>query len=340
MNNSHKITEKSSTGISIVVPVYNGEKYIRSCLEMLLIQKGNFEVIVINDGSTDKTHQIVADYLTDKRIRYYSGPNRGVSAARNKGIELSKKEWVIFCDVDDEISPGYVLDAMDVISRYENLDYFCYGRFHLRTKDKTEIEAFDSPVINIKMIISGKGIQKSSDYYMNGVWSKVFNKDFLINNRIFFNEELTFAEDTLFMLSAAVNASKVVYIHRGYYRYVQNDDSICHTAGNEKDYKGYITFVNETERIKHNNIKFWKDRELQKDYNIYMNRYGMFALGRIRSGTKDLKFKDRRSMIQKVGLLIDNYKSKTFTPKDRIKRYIVRCFPTVYIFIGDLELSL
>ena len=336
MNNSNNRNKTAVSGISIIVPVYNGEKYIRNCLEMLLIQKGDFEVIIINDGSTDRTHEIVNDYLADRRICYYSWPNRGVSAARNKGIELSKKEWIIFCDVDDEISPGYVMDAIDIISRYEKLDYFCFGRFHIGTNDKTEIVVKNTSAINIKMIISGKGIQKSSDYFMNGVWSKVFNKDFLINNEIKFNEDMTFAEDTLFMLSAAVNAQHVVYVHRGYYRYVQNNDSICHSAGKEKDYKGYISFVNETERIKNSAITFWEDRELQEEYNEYMNRYGMFALGRIRSGTKDLKLMVRKNMIKQVGLLLDNYKPKTIATKDRIKRYVVRYFPIVYIFIGDI----
>ena len=329
-----KTKKNSKIGVSIIVPVYNGEKYINNCLKMLLVQEGEYEIVVINDGSTDGTDALIKEYLSDSRIRYYKGPNEGVSVARNRGLQLSKNEWVIFCDVDDEIGPGYILDAMDVISKYNTVDYICYGRYHLGNKDRTEF-LISSPNTNINMIIAGRGIEQSSDYFMRGVWSKVFNKEFLLNNKISFNPKLPFAEDALFMLTAAISAQQVLYIHRGYYRYVQNDDSVCHTVGSENDYKGYLTFVEETEKIRTKTFDIWEKSNMQEEYKYYMIQYGMLAMGRIRSGTRNLDLKQRRKMIRRVSSIIEKYKCQSLDSKNKIKRNIIKWFPTLYIIWGD-----
>ena len=96
--------------ISIIVPIYNKEKYISKCLDSILQQDYyNFEIIIIDDGSTDNSSHIVKDYCSkNKNIKYYFQTNQGVSAARNKGLDLVSGEYIIFIDADDYISKKFI----------------------------------------------------------------------------------------------------------------------------------------------------------------------------------------------------------------------------------------
>ena len=91
--------------ISVIIPVYNTEKYLGRCIDSILnCTVNDFEVILINDGSTDRSGEICRRYCgKDSRVKLYDQENAGVSAARNKGIEVSRGEWIIFVDSDDTI---------------------------------------------------------------------------------------------------------------------------------------------------------------------------------------------------------------------------------------------
>ena len=96
---------KNNNLYSLIIPVYNGEKYIQTCINSILIQTyNNFEVIIIDDGSTDRT-RIICEELTknNSKIKYIYQENGGVSKARNRGIEESKGDYITFIDIDDYI---------------------------------------------------------------------------------------------------------------------------------------------------------------------------------------------------------------------------------------------
>ena len=92
--------------VSVIVPVYNVEKWLRKCVDSILSQTYvDFELILINDGSKDRSLEICREYeLTDDRVKVIDGPNRGSSAARNTGLKQAKGQWIIFCDSDDWLS--------------------------------------------------------------------------------------------------------------------------------------------------------------------------------------------------------------------------------------------
>ena len=95
--------------ISIIVPAYNVEKYIKACLDSIIIQTySNFEVIVINDGSTDQTKKMLNEYESNPKIRIFSQKNGGLSAARNQGLKLANGELVCFIDSDDSVKSDYL----------------------------------------------------------------------------------------------------------------------------------------------------------------------------------------------------------------------------------------
>ena len=95
--------------ISIIVPCYNTEDYIEQCLDSLIHQSyKNFEIILVNDGSTDDTDAKIQPYLSDDRIKYIIQENKGLSGARNTGLDIMKGEYVCFIDSDDFIHKDYV----------------------------------------------------------------------------------------------------------------------------------------------------------------------------------------------------------------------------------------
>lgn len=105
--------------ISVVVPIYNVEKYLRLCLDSLLVQTyTNFEVLMINDGSSDGSSNICKEYLTkDRRFQYFEKENGGSSDTRNYGVEHSKGEYITFVDSDDWLKETFLADLYEAITR-------------------------------------------------------------------------------------------------------------------------------------------------------------------------------------------------------------------------------
>lgn len=95
--------------VSIIVPTYNNEKYLANCIDSLLAQTfQDFEVIVVDDGSTDQTIKLLKAFKTNPRIRVHSQPNSGISAARNQGLKLSRGKFISFVDSDDCVTPDFL----------------------------------------------------------------------------------------------------------------------------------------------------------------------------------------------------------------------------------------
>ena len=117
MSNREEVENKPN--VSIIVPVYNAEKYISECIESILNQSyKNFELIMVNDGSTDKCGMICNQYENfDKRVRVIHQPNQGQSRARNLGVELARGKWISFVDGDDIIHPQMLELMIDAIEK-------------------------------------------------------------------------------------------------------------------------------------------------------------------------------------------------------------------------------
>ena len=115
--------------VSVIIPTYNREEYVVKAIDSVLGQKfDDYEFIVVDDGSTDNTKEIVNKY--GDMIRYIYQHNSGVSAARNTGIKLAKGEWVAFLDSDDEWRPDYLLTQIEY-GRAESLAFVCRPRISL-----------------------------------------------------------------------------------------------------------------------------------------------------------------------------------------------------------------
>lgn len=203
--------------ISIVIPVYNVEKYLARCLNSILNQNyTEIEVIMVNDGSTDRSGVIGKKYCEkDKRVRIIDQSNKGVSAARNRGIELCKGEYVLFVDADDTILDNSLLDLHDVISKTEaDVVSFQYQKVQHREDVAAQVPQHEYEVM------SGEQAMKSflQERLIGSSMCTKLVKRSAINN-VRFEEGRALNEDKDFVFNLLLQAKKVVNLRAEYYCY-------------------------------------------------------------------------------------------------------------------------
>ena len=292
--------------VSIIVPVYNCEKYIGTCIESIVTQSyKNIEVIIIDDGSIDNTYKIIKEYINnDKRIKYFTQENSGPSVARNRGIEKANGEYLIFIDSDDFIEKIYVEKLVNEIQS-NGLDIACCGYI-----DKSKYG-----VVKLNDFWINKDILNKQEFLgcvCNGVggvlWSKIFRKDIIIENKIRMNPKIFMSEDLIFILEYCKYINKVGVINEYLYHYNRlNDNSI--SSNIDINYlENYILLINKISELltelkfdfdKINKIKVLKVKDL-------INKV------LISETYKYLKLKDKKRFISNLKLILEN---------DFIKKY-------------------
>ena len=220
--------------LSIIIPVYNAEQYIKPCLDSILQNSkeslSKTEIIVINDGSTDKTLKILESYNQHKNIKIHTIKNQGVSAARNLGISLAKGEWVTFIDADDTVNSNF----SKVVSLVEDSksSFIIFSNYDIKTTDKK--------------ILTTQTLQSSM--YLSGPWSKIYNRQFLIKHKILFEKDILMGEDMLFNLEAIQNSDAIESYKMGFYNYRQNNNSATRRF-NQKIIESDKNFYKKLEKI-------------------------------------------------------------------------------------------
>ncbi len=217
--------------VSIIISVFNAEKYIEKCLDSFLIQDyKNIEIIIINDGSTDGTADIVKKFRQiDSRIRYKEITNSGIPIARNHGLEMAAGEYITFADADDYVEKNYVSSLLKGIKKY-NVDICsCQAVDHHIKNGKEEI---------IKKC-EGKEIlvyAKDYDFFDPGfpktVWGVIFKKEVIGNIR--FDEDLLSSQDTVFLARCLRKTDRLIILFKNLYHYIIYSESACHGKYNKK----------------------------------------------------------------------------------------------------------
>ena len=201
--------------VSVIVPVYNTEMYLEKCLSSLKNQTlKEMEFIVIDDGSTDKSFEIMKKYAKeDKRFRVYSKENEGVGKTRNLGIELAKGEYIGFVDSDDFISNDYFEELYNSAKKMDAEISVSPNVYMIENnKSKKISRPIDSHrnkevIDDFSFLISDAGEQ----------WDKIYKKSFLDKNNIRCLEDRVWFEDVWFSTLVAIYAKKVVVAKRGEY---------------------------------------------------------------------------------------------------------------------------
>lgn len=209
--------------ISVIMPVYNVEKYLERGIKSILNQTFNdFELILIDDGSTDNSSIICDMYCKqDKRVNVIHKLNEGVSSARNLGIKCANGEFIMFIDPDDTLDNDAIEYLYKLIIEYE-ADVSCYK---MKTYKNDILQTYINKNEKIKVYCGNEIIEK---YTENGVFlysscNKLYRKELFIKNK--FNENIRYAEDALFNLSVFTECRKVVMSNLQKYNYFINSGS-------------------------------------------------------------------------------------------------------------------
>ena len=185
--------------VSVVVPCYNGEKYVKRCLDSILKQSyDNFEIIIINDGSTDNSDEIIRKYLSDDRVKYFKQENKGIGKTRNFGISKASGEYVTFLDIDDYFD-NQALEKMVKFSLENNLD-IVVSDYYVQDKDVKQYKIKDFGITDVK---GNPDIILDINF---APWGKLYRKDLIEN--ITFEENLKY-EDAPFVVKALLKAKRV-----------------------------------------------------------------------------------------------------------------------------------
>lgn len=245
--------------ISIIIPVHNSKKYIHRCLNSIFYQLyNNWELILIDDGSTDGSGLICDEYANkDARIKVIHQSNQGVSVARNKGLEIAVGDWIYFCDSDDEMTynclkilnngiresiimvmGGYeIIGLKDNIKKsYKNADFFSYSIFN------GILEQFNP----------------SDGYYKGYLWTKLFRKDIIESHSLRFDNRLKYNEDRLFIISyLCASTGYINYTSLPVYKYYIHENSAMSKMKSdafETDLDAFILMIDKIDELKDKNL--------------------------------------------------------------------------------------
>lgn len=325
--------------LSIIVPVYNMERYIEKCLESLVKQTlQDLEIIVVNDGSQDKSEEIIEKYVKQypTKIKYYEKENGGLSSARNYGLENATGEYVAFLDSDDYVEKN-MYEEMYKTAKKENsdmveCDFIWEWRYGKKVFDK-RIKYITKEKIECK-------VKKNNDLLRREMmkkprvvcWNKIYKREVINKTKTRFPTGLIY-EDVEFFYKLLPYLNNISYIDKYFVHYIQRDDSI---SNSQTEKTGDIF------KILDNIFNFYKEKDLYSKYQKelkYMNKRIMLgsSLRRI------LKIKNKhikRKMLLKTAIYLFKYSGKDNFKCEKIKSYGEKrkiCFGITKLGIGGAE---
>lgn len=286
----------TDTSLTVIIPAYNVERYLGSCLESLLKTDGieDTQIIIIDDGSDDRTPVIADDYASRYEfIEVIHNSNEGPSAARNKGIKKALGDYIFFCDSDDEVYPeafsefiklaknsdadivlwdGEPCDDNGIITDAGKKDSLIHRGLNTEDGPITGKKAFEMQLDHC-------------NYYPAVVWLGLHRKKFLEQNGLYFEEGLIH-EDELWAHKAMLLCSKLIYIPKIVYRYRSHPGSITHPEDEEhkKNIEALLYVYPELfklsgEYLAGDPLKKKLDASLSRRYLNVINEYGFYQYG-------------------------------------------------------------
>lgn len=209
------------TKISVIVPIYNVERYLPYCIDSILAQTfTDFELLLINDGSKDSSGKICDDYAKkDSRIRVFHKKNGGVSSARNVGLDNAQGEWVAFVDSDDTLDANFLHYSLLDIPNFVDIVFLSWAK---QENGKTIYEKILPDVVydhsNLHKAFSDTGIVS-----MGVPWGRIYKMDAILKYNLRFDIDLPISEDRLFFYEYIIHSRGILLrSHMGYFFRVTN----------------------------------------------------------------------------------------------------------------------
>ena len=311
--------------ISIIIPVYNSEKYIEKCLNSILKQKyTNYEIIIVNDGSKDNSQVIIDEFVNNypEKIKAFLQENKGVSVTRNEAILKATGDYIMFVDNDDFLDDDYL---ETYINEVETNDYdIVLGGYKRVTNEK----------ILKKVILNDDEWAK---FVVMAPWAKLYKTSFLVeNNTVFLKNNI--GEDVYFNLKAVLMTDKIKIINYAGYNWFFNTESVSNT--NQKNIKNlsvYNLLNNCYEMLKKENL-------IDNNYNITQYFFVRYIIWLLLFSTKGLNYKDLKKEYNNLFLWLfqrfpkyKKIKVSFFKPKSESKS--IRILMKIFLFLHKFNLG-
>lgn len=307
--------------ISIIIPIYNGEEYLRRCIDSIIKQTySNLEIILVNDGSIDGTKEICDEYEEKyETIKCYHNENRGVSASRNFGFEKSSGDYIMFVDADDYLENCMVEKLYLNLTEY-NVDISICN--YIQT-NKTKQFTSKTKILNKENLYNE--IQ-NIDSIGTFPWNKLYKRKILnqIGKKLF-DEDLFIAEDLLFLLKYMDFCERGTFTDEGLYNYNYRENSLSHIVSKKKIENSILSFERIFNKYESLNVNY------DKIINIYINILITYK-NELRYNKKKFE-KKYNDIIKKYYFKIKN----TISKKDLIKWRFKIYFYDIYFEIWKLK---
>ena len=300
--------------VSIIIPMYNAEKYIDRCIKSILVQTyNNIEIVVIDDGSTDESLQKIK-MISDKRIKIYSQTNAGVSAARNLGIANAMGDYLLFVDADDYIDKSMVEDLVSKIDTDSTL-VFCnnYEIWKKRIDKRVLFNGVDDCKLKkedvLREIASGKA---------GLVCSKLVNSKVIKENNIKFDEKIVIGEDQIFFLEVAEHTKIFKYVNKYLYNYDRTNENSATIIYQKNLYNNFLRLYKQVKLIfKRNNLN------LEEDKKLLNNKILNFVWICLNNEVNNLNFRSNIKNIKKILVLAEKDIEFELVDNNKINNLII-----------------
>lgn len=311
--------------ISVVVPIYNVEKYIARCLDSILMQDyENLELILINDGSTDNVEAKINTYLEKYPdiIKYIKKDNGGLSDARNKGIEIATGDYIMFVDSDDYLEPNLLKKLSPYIDKEIEMIKFKAQKV---TENGEVLGILDGPIFDITTGEEAFSEMCFEDQLMETAWLYLYKTELIKQNSFKFAKGL-YHEDFGLIPLIILKAKTFISTDICGYNYVQSTNSITRTASYEKTVKKIYDLLTHYDNITNSIEKYDIKSKAKENVRIFCTNSILLRIN-------ELKKEDRKKIIKEIRKrkMTKNIKVRNF--KQLIKRIILEINIPLYLKI-------
>lgn len=315
--------------VSVIVPVYNAEKYLIQCIDSILAQTfTDFELILVNDGSKDSSGKICDEYARkDNRIIVIHKENGGVSSARNIGIDITQGDWIVFVDSDDYISADYIMNIYPHDEDFGVCSIQCIGNSSKLLKFKTD------KIITRNQIADWILCNSQEFSFIATPWAKIYKTKIIKENDIIYNEKIKYGEDTDFVYRYLIHCNSIKLTNCAVYYYLDTD-SLCQSQKykfNAIDFCYHVKTLNESI---HNMERIFKKKFIRLRKRIYLI-YLIAFYTYINYSDKNHATKELRTLRKNIifNLFILCYHRRFCTIKEYIFFILIIVFPFTYKYL-------
>ncbi len=309
-----KVNGMDMLDVSIIIPVYNVENYLRQCLDSVVNQTlEKIEIICVNDGSTDSSLQILEEYArNDDRVKIINKENNGAGAARKTGLDNAKGEFIAFVDSDDWVKldtyENLYKNAISNNSDLVMLNFDFYDEFkdeYTSWPDYNIAKYFNEDIDFYEFIFHHSDIKPHLLNRSFSPWSKLYKTEFIRSYDDFYLEKfISLGEDVPFHVQVLLRARRIsFYNDRCYFYRISNVDSICNSSVRSKKVFDIFTIVDEVENILINSKKM---DEYRNEFFIFQLTQIMHWFQRCEKNVKEEFFEVMKQFFSKINFEINN----------------------------------